>query len=303
MANNKTTASKLHPRNKHQQGYNFPHLKKNSPNLQPFVFVNDFGNETIDFADPKAVFELNKALLLADYGLRHWELARNSLCPAVPGRADYIHYLADLLAEVNSGTIPTGPAVNVLDIGTGAGLIYPIIGINEYGWKFTATETDRASFHHAEINLNKNPGLKGKIQLRFQHDSDKILEGILNGKDKYDAILCNPPFYKSREENWQSSTKKYTALKKSTETTTVQNFRGRHNELWCKGGEQAFITKLIEDSLHLKAQLGWITSLVADKNHLKPLRAVLEYHKAASIKVVEMKQGNKTSRILAWRWS
>src|SRR5690606_15732783 len=129
------------------------------------------------------------------------------------------------------------------------------------------------------------------------------LEGILNGKDKYDAILCNPPFYKSREENWQSSTKKYTALKKSVEATTVQNFRGRHNELWCKGGEQAFITKLIEESLHHKAQLGWITSLVADKNHLKPLRSVLEYHKAASVKVVEMKQGNKISRILAWRWS
>jgi len=103
MAKDKTAASKLHPRNKHQNGYNFPTLKKSNPNLQPFVFVNDFGNETIDFADPKSVFELNKALLLADYKLKHWGLAKNSLGPAVPGRADYIHYLADLLAEANEG--------------------------------------------------------------------------------------------------------------------------------------------------------------------------------------------------------
>src|SRR3546814_1857048 len=34
----------------------------------------------------------------------------------VPGRADYVHLLADLLASHNEGTIPRGAAVKVLDI-------------------------------------------------------------------------------------------------------------------------------------------------------------------------------------------
>ncbi len=302
MAKNNTQTSKLHTRNKHHNGYDFRYLKKKNHNLQPFVFVNDFGTETIDFANPKAVFELNKALLLAYYKVKHWEIAKDSLCPAIPGRADYIHYLADLLTDGEENNIPTGSSVNILDIGTGASLIYPLIGVAEYGWNFTVTETDLVSLHHAEVNIDKNQGLKEKIQLRFQEDDSKILEGIINEQDKYDAVMCNPPFFKSREENWKSSSKKSANLTKNKDVITIQNFGGRPNELWYKGGEQAFITQLIYDSLKHKAHLGWITSLVADRKHLKPLRSILEYHKAAKIRVLETKQGQKTSRILAWKW-
>lgn len=301
MANKKSVKSTLHPRNKHQDGYDLKRLQTSNPNLKPFVFVNDFGKETIDFADPQGVFELNKALLCADYKLKHWAISKNSLCPAIPGRVDYIHYIADLLAEQNGGTIPTGSQVKILDIGTGSSLIYPILGSQEYDWDFVATEIDRNSIYTAEININKNSWLKKKIQLRFQEDKANILAGIIYEKDKFDAVICNPPFFKSREDNWNSSTKKFANLHKGKELPTVQNFGGHANELWYPGGEKAFITQLIYDSLKFKNHLGWVTSLVSDKDHLKPLRAVLEYHKVKDIRVIETKQGNKTSRILAWQ--
>jgi 23S rRNA (adenine1618-N6)-methyltransferase len=270
--------------------------------LAPFVLVNDFGKETIDFSDPKAVLELNRGLLYADYRLKYWEITRNSLCPAIPGRVDYIHYIADLLAEGHDGAVPTGNLINILDVGTGSSVIYPILGCQEYEWNFVGTDIDQGSLNIAQGNINKNSWLKKKIQLRLQEDKARILKGVVKKTDRFDAVMCNPPFFKSREDNWKSSTKKFANLHKGKEIPTVQNFRGLPNELWYPGGEKAFIRQLIYDSMDFKECLGWVTTLVSDKDHLKPLLAVLEYHKASDIRIIQTKQGNKTSRILAWYW-
>lgn len=302
MAVVKHSNTSLHPRNKHINGYDLQQLKKANPKLKPFIFINDWKKETIDFANPNAVFELNKSILISDYKIKHWELNKNSLCPAIPGRVDYIHYIADLISE-DKNNIAKGENINILDIGTGSSLIYPILGAQAYEWNFVATEIDTNSIHHAEVNINKNVWLKKKIQLRYQDNSDYILKGIMYNNDKFDAVICNPPFFKSREDNWKSSTKKFQNLNKDKEAPTVQNFAGHANELWCPGGEKAFITKLIYESKDFKEQLNWITTLVSSKDNLKPLIAVLEYHKAAKIEIIEMKHGQKATRILAWKWS
>jgi 23S rRNA (adenine1618-N6)-methyltransferase len=39
--------------------------------------------------------------------------SNNYLCPPIPGRADYIHYIADLLAS-NNGIIPKGHGIQGL---------------------------------------------------------------------------------------------------------------------------------------------------------------------------------------------
>lgn len=301
MPVNKQANNALHTRNKHKDGYDLKRLQKSNPKLKEFVFINDWKKETIDFANPQAVFELNKGILFADYKIKHWELNKNSLCPAIPGRVDYIHHVADLISEDRLNP-RKGHKVKVLDIGTGASLIYPMLGAQEYEWDFVATEIDRDSIHHAEMNINKNVWLKKKIQLRFQEDREKILNGIIYKEDKFDAIICNPPFFKSREDNWKSSTKKFQNLNKNKEAITVQNFAGHANELWCPGGEKAFITKLIYESKELKDQLNWVTTLVSSKDTLKPLISVLEYHKAAKVEIIEMKHGQKATRILAWKW-
>jgi 23S rRNA (adenine1618-N6)-methyltransferase len=56
-------------------------------------------DRTINFSIPQAVKLLNKALLLHFYNVKDWDIPDANLCPPIPGRADYVHYIADLLAE------------------------------------------------------------------------------------------------------------------------------------------------------------------------------------------------------------
>src|SRR5687767_15174470 len=110
----------LHPRNVHKGRYVFDQLIKVCPELGDFVFRNQYNIESINFADPAAVKILNKSLLNYFYGITNWDIPQNYLCPPIPGRADYIHYLADLLGASNEGIIPHGNLVKVLDVGVGA---------------------------------------------------------------------------------------------------------------------------------------------------------------------------------------
>ena len=136
MSKTITEKTNLHPRNLHKFRYDFELLSKNYPKLQAFVGTNEYQIETIDFSNPEAVKSLNTALLLTYYDIQGWDIPKNYLCPPIPGRADYIHYIADLLAESNNGIIPEGEAVQGLDVGVGANCIYPIIGNAVYDWSF-----------------------------------------------------------------------------------------------------------------------------------------------------------------------
>jgi 23S rRNA (adenine1618-N6)-methyltransferase len=132
----------LHSRNLDNSGYHVDHLIQACPGLEAFVFTNEYQTQTIDFANPEAVKTLNKALLTKHFGITNWDIPKNYLCPPIPGRADYIHYIADLLALSNNGIIPQGETVQGLDVGIGANCIYPIIGNSTYNWSFVGTDID-----------------------------------------------------------------------------------------------------------------------------------------------------------------
>ncbi len=125
--------SKIHQRNKNRERYDFKQLVGSSPELSPFVKPNIYGDESVDFANPEAVKALNKSLLIHHYGIHNRDIPPGYLCPPVPGRADYIHHIADFLGKNNFGKIPKGPKIKCFDIGLGASCIYPIIGSQEYG--------------------------------------------------------------------------------------------------------------------------------------------------------------------------
>lgn len=127
-----------------------------------------YGDISIDFASPLAVKMLNKALLKHFYGIEYWDIPADFLCPPIPGRADYVHHLADLLASCNDGVIPQGKNVAVLDIGVGANCIYPIIGQREYGWRFTGTDIDPQALSAAKMVVSMNPTLKNTLRLKQQ---------------------------------------------------------------------------------------------------------------------------------------
>ncbi|WP_312696713.1 23S rRNA (adenine(1618)-N(6))-methyltransferase RlmF [Sphingobacterium mizutaii] len=284
----------LHPRNKFNQEYDFKKLIKHVHQLKKHIVVLPDGRQSLDFRDPESVFLLNKALLESEYKVNNWDLLNGSLCPSIPGRLNYIHYLADLIQPKNP------KKVNVLDIGTGSSLIYPILGFLEYHWNFVASDTHIPSIQHAHKILNDNPYLKKGIKIRQQENSDHILKGIIQPNEYFEAILCNPPFYKSREDYRQTVLKKNQKLHQETESTKT-NFQGLSNELWFPGGEKKFISNMIYESFDLRDQIGLCSVLVSDKDNLKPLKAILEYHKTEDVKVTQMNQGNKINRILSWR--
>ena len=167
---NKITVEKttLHPRNIHRFSYDFKKLIDSSPELEAFVFTNEHEIESIDFSNPNAVKALNKALLISDYDINYWDIPKDYLCPPIPGRADYIHYIADLLANSNNDIIPEGEQVVGLDIGIGANCIYPIIGNNAYGWSFVGADIDEDALQNCKKIIAHNPKLIDVISLQLQ---------------------------------------------------------------------------------------------------------------------------------------
>lgn len=286
---------KLHPRSFHNKPYNFQELTVKVPELKQFIVKNCEGTDTILFANPKAVYFLNKALLLHFYNVDYWEIPNQNLTPPIPGRADYIHYLADLLNTDNANK------TTILDIGTGASLVYPLIGASVYHWNFVATDIESKSIETAQEIISKNAHFTSKISLRLQSDTKKILSGIITKDDYFDAVMCNPPFFKSKKEAEAQTIRKLKGLDKRKTLKLIHNFSGKSNELWCNGGELSFVLNYITESVLYKKQVGWFTSLISNEDHLKPLQIQLK-KSAKEIKVIDMAQGNKKSRILAWRF-
>lgn len=295
-----TEKSNLHSRNLHRSHYDFKLLIEKCPELKSFVFINEFGNQTIDFSNPQAVKILNKALLTTYYDIQNWDIPKNYLCPPIPGRADYIHYIADLLAESNNGNIPTGIEIEGLDIGTGANCIYPIIGNSVYDWSFVCTDIDEKSLENCTKIIEANPKLMDAVSLQQQIESRYIFKNIITPEDHFAFTICNPPFHKSAEEAAKGSLRKVSNLKGQKQTKAVLNFGGQNNELWCEGGELAFITQMIYESARYPLQCLWFTTLVSKQSHLKSLFKTLNKVNAAQIRIIKMTQGQKTSRILAW---
>ncbi|WP_368163647.1 23S rRNA (adenine(1618)-N(6))-methyltransferase RlmF [Aeromonas sp. R6-2] len=301
-----TTRSGLHPRNRHRHGYDFKMLIKAHPPLAPFVRPGPHGRLTIDFADPRAVKALNAAILFGMYRLRFWDIPDGYLCPPIPGRVDYLHHLADLLGE---GTAPGGKRVRLLDIGTGANCIYPLLGHQEYGWSFVGSDVEPASLRSASLIVQSN-ALQRQIECRLQPDRRHIFQGLLRPDEHFAATLCNPPFHASAKEASSGSERKLRNLARARGERQPQggrepslNFGGQHNELWCDGGELAFLRRMIAESADYATQCDWFTTLVSKGDNLAPARKALAAVKAAEVRVIPMEQGNKVTRILAWRFS
>lgn len=295
----------LHPRNLHSGRYDFKQLCDTCPQLIPFVIGKPNGQLTIDFSDANAVLALNQGLLKYFYNIDFWQIPAGYLCPPIPGRADYIHYLADLLAECSEGIVPTGKQVRVLDIGTGANCIYPLLGSQSYGWSFVATDIDPVSVKTAKLIVTSNPKLKTFIKPLLQKNKNAIFDGIINKQDKFALTICNPPFHASMAQALASNARKVNNLTKgkaarNTAGETKLNFGGQENELHCAGGEIAFLKQMVSESLDYGQQVCWFSSLVSKSENVPVLKKLLIALDAKQIKVINMAQGQKISRLLAW---
>ncbi|MCM2324728.1 MAG: 23S rRNA (adenine(1618)-N(6))-methyltransferase RlmF, partial [Oligoflexia bacterium] len=258
-----------------------------------------FGERSIDFADPQAVQALNRALLALFYGISKWEIPPGFLCPPVPGRADYVHSVADLLASCNGGAIPRGPGIRVLDVGVGANCIFPIIGHGEYGWRFVGTDIAPQALASARAIAEGNRALAGAIELRLQPTPAHILKGLYPTRELFDLTVCNPPFHESPEAAHEGSRRKWKNLKRKP-PRGHRNFGGHSTELWCPGGEAAFIRRLIEESVALSADVFWFTTLVSKEANLPAIHASIKKARATDCRTLELAHGQKRSRVVAW---
>lgn len=305
----------LHKLNPHQGQYDLDGLAQLQPDLKKYFKTRPDGEITLDFSSDDAVKLLNKSLLQSFYKVEHWDIPPGYLCPPVPGRADYICRLTDLLGE----KAQKGKQVRGLDIGTGANLIYPIVGSQLFNWKFVGAELDSTAFNTAKALVDLNKNLKPYIQVRRQTESDHIFKGIIQKNDYFDFTLCNPPFHASAEEAQAGTQRKWKNLKqgskqsqklgpkqekaKQAHSNSQLNFGGQSNELWCDGGEAAFIRRMIDESIQFQDQVHWFTTLVSKKENLPAIYKQLKKAKAKDVKTFSMSQGNKQTRFVAWTFS
>lgn len=294
------TKDRLHPRNKHRERYDFDALVSTSPELAQYVSMNIYNDQSIDFFNPAAVTTLNEALLKHYYDIHEWKIPEGYLCPPVPGRADYIHHAADLLATSNKGKIPTGENIRCLDVGVGANCVYPIIGRKEYGWSFVGSDVDPVSIASAQHTVDKNSALAGAVELRLQTNPLDIFYGIIGDKERFDLTICNPPFHASAEEAAAGTLRKLSNLQHKKVTKPILNFGGQKNELWCEGGESAFVREMIYESKKFSTSCLWFSTLISKQTNLQKAYDHLETLAPFDVRTIPMGQGNKSSRLIAW---
>jgi 23S rRNA (adenine1618-N6)-methyltransferase len=296
----KIEKSRLHSRNKNRDKYDLSALTICNPELKKYIVPNRSGGDSIDFSNPLAVKVLNRALLNHYYGIENWEFPDENLCPPIPGRADYIHHIADILAENNFGKIPTGENVICLDVGLGASCIYPIVGVTEYDWTFIGSDIDPNAIASAQNIIDSNASLKNRVECRLQENSSDVFYGIVSKEEKIELTICNPPFHASIEEAQKGSRRKAKNLSGKNVKSPRLNFSGIASELVCEGGENQFIQNMIRESLEFSKTCYWFSTLVSKQSNLKGIYRLLENSAATQIKMVPMGTGNKSSRIVAW---
>ncbi|KAK3421064.1 hypothetical protein EUGRSUZ_G01768 [Eucalyptus grandis] len=326
----------IHPRNKYSENPpDFALLASLYPSFNPFVSYGRDARPRIDWTDFNATRELTRVLLLHDHGL-HWWIPDGQLCPTVPNRSNYIHWIEDLLSsEIIPKINNNADNIRGFDIGTGANCIYPLLGASLLGWSFVGTDMMDVALEWAERNVKTNPQISELIEIRkvntymdavLGEDSSKedlqcygsktnpsnsigsesapvpssrrddaveensysgppILFGVVRDGETFDFCMCNPPFFESMEE---------AGLNPKT------SCGGTPQEMVCPGGEKAFITRIIEDSVRLKQSFRWYTSMVGRKSNLKSLIAKLREVGVTIVKTTEFVQGQTCRWGIAW---
>lgn len=108
-----------------------------------------------------------------------------------------------------------------------------------------------------------------------------------------DFVMTNPPFYESEEEMLQSAANK--------SRPPLSACTGAPVEMVCEGGEVAFVTRILEESLRLRDRVQWYTSMFGMVSSLEVMVEKLRERAIDNYAVTEFVQGKKTRRwAIAW---
>ncbi|KAI4297737.1 hypothetical protein L6164_037608 [Bauhinia variegata] len=325
----------IHPKNKYSENPpDFSLLASLYPSFQPFVYYSRDGRPRIDWTDFNATRELTRILLLHDHGLNWW-IPDGQLCPTVPNRSNYIHWVEDLLSSnIVPKTNSTGVKVRGFDIGTGASCIYPLLGASLLGWTFVGSDVTDVALEWARKNVSSNPQISELIEIRRVESNRNTLclegfeESVYGGSKMKSSgdfdtevtpgPLAAPDLHVNKNKIYHGPPILVGVVKddekfdfcmcnppffESLEEAGLNpktSCGGTPEEMVCPGGELAFITRIIEDSAVLNHSFRWYTSMVGRKSNLKNLVSKLWEVGVTIVKTTEFVQG-KTSRWgLAW---
>ncbi|KAI1352462.1 hypothetical protein F5Y01DRAFT_95223 [Xylaria sp. FL0043] len=252
------------------------------------------GGAHLDFTDPAAVMQLTKTLLKVDFGIQI-NLPPNRLCPPVPNRHNYILWLKELLDSTSpsySQQYDPERKVTGVDIGTGASLIYPLLGcVQRPNWHFIATDIDAESLASARENARLN-NLEARIHIVDRRASDSLVPD-LDGDTTVDFVMVNPPFYSSDAELQELAAQKSQPPHSACTGAPV--------EMVCEGGEVEFVERIINESLLLRGRVQWYTAMLGKQSSIEILIGTLKKHKINNFAVTTFIQGSKTRRwALGW---
>ncbi|WVF70753.1 hypothetical protein IAT40_005547 [Kwoniella sp. CBS 6097] len=277
----------------------FARLASRYPDFAPFVIISEEGYASIDFQDAAALRALTRCLLKEDWDL-DVDLREDRLCPTLPNRLDYLLHVLDLEPYLPSTS--SSKSLRVLDIGTGASAVYPLL-LYRLRPKacITATELDQVSYDHAQRVLTSNNIPSTSIDIRKSPSAEPIFFPLFDEERRsedgrqdpqWDLTICNPPFFGSEEEMREGQDLK-TQIAHAAPTAA-------HNELITPGGEVAFVSTMIEESIRLGDRCRWYTSLIGKYTSLQPLVELLRKHKIDNYMLKNIRQAKTTRWILGW---
>nr|ODO02552.1 hypothetical protein L204_01289 [Cryptococcus depauperatus CBS 7855] len=268
----------------------FARLASRYPDFAPLqAFISESGYASIDFHNPAALRALTKCLLKEEWNL-NVDLREDRICPTVCGSLDYIYHLLDIEPYLPSSSRP----LRILDIGTGAIAIYPILlhRIRPEA-EITATEIDDISYEHALKTLKTNDISSPFIKIQKALSLNPVLFPLLQDVDgEQDIVMCNPPFFGSVQEMEQGMELK--------ERIPHAAPTAAKNELITRGGEVAFITSMIQESITIGERCRWYTSLVGKYSSLGPLVDLLRGSQIDNYFIKPIKQARTSRWIIGW---
>nr|XP_004932187.1 U6 small nuclear RNA (adenine-(43)-N(6))-methyltransferase isoform X2 [Bombyx mori] len=182
-------------------------------------------------------------------------------------------------------------SLRVLTKCTGACAIYPLLAAVKNQWLMYGTETDANSLKVAQENIQKN-NLQDLIKLKINTTSS-IIDYLFTENETvyYDFCMCNPPFYSTMMELWES--------RSPARPPPKNGFTGSPQELITEGGELEFCRKLIAESKKYCYNILIFTSMIGHKFNLAQL---IDDLKSDNINYThtEFCQGRVTRWGLAW---
>ncbi len=107
--------------------------------------------------------------------------------------------------------------------------------------------------------------------------------------------MCNPPFYESAEEMLASA--------KAKQRPPLSACTGAEVEMVTPGGEIAFVSRMIQESIALRDQVEWYTTMLGKLGSVSVIVEKLKSIGVSNWAVTEFVQGSKTKRwCVAWSW-